>query len=155
MAFSPDGKRIVISSWNGSVMVWDLSSGKEVLRKHPGSGVRGVTFSPDGKSIACAGFGEVTIWDAQSGKTMLALEEQDMNDGACAAFSPDGKRIATGGYKRVTIWDTSSGQKTLTLEEHNNRVHSVAFSPDGDWLAAADVDGIVKVWAATTRGQEP
>ena len=55
MAFSPDGMRIVSASWDGTVKVWDVSSGKEILTlKGHTSGVNGVAFSPDGKQIASA-----------------------------------------------------------------------------------------------------
>jgi WD40 repeat protein len=45
----------------------------------------------------------------------------------------------------VKVWDSASGRETLTLKGHNGFVASVAFSPDGQRLASASLDGTVKV----------
>ena len=53
LAFSPDGKRLVSTSRDRIVKLWDISTGKEV-RNSPS--LRGsATFSPDGKTIAITG----------------------------------------------------------------------------------------------------
>ena len=50
VAFSPDGRRIVSGSVEGTLKIWDMSTGKETLalRGHT-SGVRAAAFSPDGR----------------------------------------------------------------------------------------------------------
>jgi WD40 repeat protein len=51
------------------------------------------------------------------------------------------------------VWDATTGQESLTLKGHTGDVSSVSFSPDGQRLASASLDGTVKVWDAVT-GQE-
>ena len=54
VAFSPDGRRIVSGSYDGTVQVWDAATGQPVgapLAGHTGS-VVSVAFSPDGRRIA-------------------------------------------------------------------------------------------------------
>ena len=53
----------------------------------------------------------------------------------------------------VKVWDAATGQELLTLNGHRESVNSLAFSPDGMWLATAGSDETVKVWNAAT-GQE-
>jgi len=44
----------------------------------------------------------------------------------------------------VRLWEASGGREILTLRGHHDRVHGVAFSPNGAHLATASADGIEK-----------
>jgi WD40 repeat protein len=56
----------------------------------------------------------------------------------CAVFSADGSTLATGGDDRsVILWDVPGGCMLHRLEGHAEVVTSIAFSPDGNFLASA------------------
>jgi WD40 repeat protein len=120
-----------------------------------------VAFSPDGGRIAAGSSGRrdnqwrliepggVKVWDAATGKELLALKGEA--DGVeSVAFSPDGGRIAAGSSARwddkghllrpgrVKVWDAATGKELLTLTDHAGGVKSVVFSPDGQRIAAID-----------------
>lgn len=88
--FSPDGRRIVSGSWDGSAKVWNVKTG-DVLNTLPtipesrlpilstaegqnralGPGVHACTFSEDGRSIICGSRDRaVRVWDAASAYVM-------------------------------------------------------------------------------------
>jgi len=67
--------------------------------------------------------------------------------------SPDGLTVATAAQDNtVKLWRTSDGQMIRTLTSHNGHVDSVAFTPDGRFLASGgefvpgDPSGNVKLW---------
>ena len=109
-AFSPDGKKIIITeTFEGDrgffVQIWDAESGEVLVKMgRQRYWIRHVAFSPDGKKVVAVGNDMFArIWDAESGKLLYALRNRE--SGHSAAFSPDGKRVATNGnVSRARIW---------------------------------------------------
>jgi eukaryotic-like serine/threonine-protein kinase len=70
------------------------------------------------------------------------------------AIAPDGMLIASGGNDGMRLWDVRL-RRELPLQGAaiSNRVSSVAFSPDGNWLASAEAGRAVRIWAVKTTHQ--
>ncbi|RPJ21855.1 MAG: hypothetical protein EHM33_25040, partial [Chloroflexi bacterium] len=153
IAFSPDGKRLISTSLDGTARVWSLTPGNETVTVASPAAVYGVrvAYNPNGQEFATnGGDGTATLWNAETGEPRLSLTEHDL-EVLSVAFSPDGTRFATGSIDSTTIvWDTASGQKLLTLSGHEAGVRDIAFSPDGKLIATGGFDGIAKVWDTET-----
>jgi len=97
VAFSPDGKRIVSGSGDGTLRIWGARTGAETLtlRGHE-DGINSVAYSPDAKRIV-SGSSDRTlkVWDAATGAETLTLRGHSGGVNS-VAFSPDGKRIVSG-----------------------------------------------------------
>ncbi len=149
IAISPDGKRLASASMDGTVKIWSLEPGQEVVSM-AGSGIR-AAYSPDGKWLAQeTAAGAVQLWNAQSGEKGLTLSG---NGEAILgfAFSPDGKRIVTGGVdKTAKVWNVATGELLLTLTGHENIIRDVAYSRDGSRIATAGFDQTARIWDAAS-----
>lgn len=157
---SEDGSRIATAGADGTVRLWDAATGDElaVLRGHT-SDVVDVAFLPGGERLVSAGYdGSVRVWDVESGEQIaeLAGETQGL---AAVGVSPDGRLIASAGENQaVNVWDAETYEplsySPLTVTAP---LWAVAFSPEGDLLAAAGgvggQSGPVTIWDAQTGEQ--
>ncbi|MBV9122917.1 MAG: WD40 repeat domain-containing protein, partial [Planctomycetes bacterium] len=70
-------------------------------------------------------------------------------------YSPDGKLLAISGYHEVLLWKADGSQLEGRLVGESERIQSVAFSPDGKWLAATGGSpyrfGEVQVWDVSKK----
>ncbi len=152
VAFSLDGKKIVIASNDGTAKIWDASTGEclHILEGHTDL-VFLATFSLDGKKIVTASFDKTAkIWDVLTGQCLHTLEGHTCGIGS-VGFSPNGKKIVTASDdKTARIWDVSTGQCLHTLEGHTNWVWPAGFSPDGKKIVTASWDNTAKIWDAIT-----
>lgn len=126
------------------------------MKTKPYEGVSSISFSPDGKMLATAGFdGTVKLW--QSNGTPIETFIADNQSVNSVSFSPDGQMLATaGGEGTARLWtrngdllmeyDTSEQVVTQDDKSYKNVVNSVTFSPDGQILAIAKNDSTVKLF---------
>ena len=154
VAYSPDGKVLVVASGGSTVKLWDTKSDelKLTISGHIDDEINSAVYSPDGKMLATAlgnvhkNKGDVRLWDAKSGKLKQTLKghTEPVNS---VAYSPDGKMLASASWdKSVRLWDTKSGELRQTLKGHSDGVLSVAYSPDGKVLVSTSVDGNIHIW---------
>jgi tricorn protease-like protein len=123
-----------------------------------------VLFSRDGSRLLAAGgrpasLGYAVVWDVASGEPLLQVGEE-LDEILAADISPAGDFVATGGPERVVRLyrlDDSTGAKLIEpafeQRDHTDWVTTVAFSPDGKWLATGDRNGGVFIRDAA-NGQQ-
>jgi WD40 repeat protein len=148
VAISPDGRLALSGSWDNTLKVWDLASGK-ALRTLSGHSnyVTAVAISPDGR-LALSGSWDKTlkVWDLESGKELRTLSGH-ANDVTAVAISPDGRLALSGSWSHtLKVWDLDSGKALRTLSGHARSVHAVAISPDGRLALSGSEDNTLKVW---------
>ncbi|MCY3742867.1 MAG: T9SS type A sorting domain-containing protein [Candidatus Poribacteria bacterium] len=157
IAFSPDGTTLASGSYDRTIRVWDVNTGKELAQLSgyiplvPSIHGGRLAFSADGVMIASGiGHGTIRVWDAETGSLLRTLTGHTSAVGS-VAFSPHGTTLASGSYDdTVRVWDAETGSLLRTLTGHMSSVTGVAFSPDGNIIASASDNAAVRLWDAET-----
>jgi WD40 repeat protein len=148
LAFSPDGRWLAACVQDGTIEIWEVSSGRRCQSIHPGRlALYALTFSPDGQHIATAGFdGAICIHDLISGEQLSILSGH--TDAVYSlSFSPDGQTLASGsGDGTVRLWDPATGRQARCMRSQHDAIYYVGFAARGHRLLSVDTAGLVVLW---------
>ncbi len=150
LAFTPNGKMLASGSDDGTIRLWDASTGTELLSLSSEK-IQKLAFSENRKMLASVSKdGIIHLWDIATGKQLSSLKGQKEYC-SVLAFSIDSKMLASGTRDGIIhLWDIATGNKLSTLEGHTDWVGSLTFSSDGKTLASRSSDGTVFLWNLTT-----
>ena len=152
--FSPDDSILASSSADGSIWLWNMSTGEvvKIFRGHYFR-INTIDFSPDGKIMVSGGNdGRINFYNISSGKVLqtFSISKPVLS----LAFSPNGAFLAFSGglYEQsqeniLKIIDTNNMEKIHDLQ--TDYIHSITYSPVGSLLAGT-WNNTIKIWNAST-----
>lgn len=177
IVFSPDGKRVAVTSVGSGVQIYNTATGQLLMTYSGNSQARlqttgggplvrlnlpasggsgsGVTaWSPDGSLMASSffapGANNIQIWNTTTGKMLLQYNgHADFVESI--AWSPDGSTIASAG-DHIELWNTATGKTEYTFNKNPSTLRLLVWSPDGRYIASADspeaTPTTIQVWIA-------
>ena len=169
MAATKDAARLYTACMDGRVYEVDQASGATTaFAASHASFASGCVLLVDGRTLVTGGYDGCLIWhDVESRAEIRRVKAHDFWSWRLAC-SADGERVASvtgqylaGGEKyepapapepAVKIYDAASGDLLQALP-HVPPVLSAAFSPDGQYLAAGNMMGEVRIWDAASGQQ--
>ena len=160
MTYSPDGKQLATGSAEGDIRLWDVHSRTTILlpNDHPAV-IASLAFSPDSHWLAAGNFNDGTLlhWNITDPKA-LPLQMEANASVYAIAFSADSKQLMTASSDNtVQRWDLNKpSAPTTLLPDQPNLISTMAFSPDGHWLATDDLaTNAVSVWNIQDGSAKP
>ena len=153
VAVTADGKRAISASWDYTLKVWDLDTGRALrtLEGHTAE-VSGVAVTPDGKrAVSASDDYTLMVWDLDTGLVLRMLEGHTAGVSG-VAVTPDGKRVVSASEDHtLKVWDLETGRTLHTLPGHSDYVYAVAVTPNGKQAVSAAGDTTLKVWGPGHR----
>ena len=149
IAITPDGETLVSGSYDNTVKLWDLKTGKllKTLSGHK-EAVTSVAITPDGQILASGSSDNtVKIWNLKTAKSLLTL---DKNKAAVTSIviSPDGANlISANADKTIKIWNLKNAELQRTIKAETV---SLAMSADGKTLFSGNDDGTIQLFDFST-----
>ncbi|CCE63016.1 hypothetical protein TPHA_0D03830 [Tetrapisispora phaffii CBS 4417] len=158
LTYSPDGSRVVTSSEDGKIKIWDVVSGfcLATFEEHTSS-VTAVQFAKRGQVLFSASLdGTVRAWDLIRYRNFRTFTSTDRIQFNCLAVDPSGEVVCAGSLDNfeIHVWSVQTGQLLDTLAGHEGPVSCLAFSQENGVLASASWDKTIRIWSIFARSQQ-
>lgn len=157
--FSPNGKTIatkthIRSSKGGTIRLWDVDTGENIMMFSYPDYYPWFVYSPDGKTVA-TNYSDNTIrlWDTTTGENINTFRGHTEKP-SYMMYGQDGKTLVTHSKdSSVRLWDTTTGENVKTVKLPTSSSTQLVRSPDGDIhaIASNSWDRTVEFWNITTR----
>lgn len=148
LAFSQDGRRLLVPSTDRSIGVWNTGSGaRGKFARNAFGNIRHAEFAPDGRRfITGSDDGVAQLWsvDEQHGPIAIVHSETSGEGIEGCIFSPDGRRVAVAVKNYVFCYDVSAADSRLVCRLPGEGRFGMAFSSDGRTLVSVTADRIVR-----------
>ncbi len=154
--------QVVSGAMDTHAIVWNTTTyrAQTVFQRH-NTAIESVAWATDGQTVASSSQGgAIRVWNAADGQEVHAFYLDAMVPMRTLAFSPMDATLAVGGDDGIVrLWHGQTCQQSAMIkgvrqcvdmpqriQVANNAIRSLAWSPDGKFLAVGSSDGMLSLW---------
>lgn len=150
LALSFDGQFCISSSWDKTLNLWDIESGK-ILKKFIGhkKDILSVSFSTDNRQIVSSSRdNSIKIWNTVGQCKDTFIDKDSVSWISCVKFIPNkNSTILSSSWDGVVkIWNVIEKKVQMRLNGHKGYLNSLCISPDGSLCASGGKDSTIMLW---------
>jgi len=111
--------------------------------------VTSTAVSPNGRFIATGSYDRITVWDAESLKSLKDIRRK-LGRVRSLVFTPDGSRMIAAGFRHIVVYGTDDWAEQQELSGHRAYVTGLALHPNGTTLVSSSEDATARIWNLET-----
>ena len=136
---------------HGMIRVYDMPAGKETKTVDFGNTVNELFFSQDDQYLLAVGHGAVKVYKTADWSLQQTLKPDYFTIFTSGGFSPDARHVIAvgqGGTSRgnTYLWEWQSGKLLKMFNHTGKKIESVAWHPNGQYIAHAGHDPYIYVY---------
>jgi WD40 repeat protein len=154
VVLSADGSVVLTGTEGGTAQLWSVVDGVPIgdSMRHPWPALNAAIHESGREVLIAADQGMARVWAIPdpAGRRGAPVSDASLDvDPPNIAYSPDGKRMLVGYFDAPSkVRDAQTQFETGISLPHEHAVRAVDWSPDGQWLATAGSDGVIRIWSA-------
>lgn len=150
LSLSADSNFVLSSSWDKSMRLWSLKTGKCIARFFGSQKeVSSCTFSNDSRQIFSSGFdNKLTLWNTKGFLKAVSGNNNHLDNVSRIRYSPSAKNsyyASVGWDGKLKIW-TQFFKIKVSFVAHEGPINALAINTNGMYLATGGRDQTVKLW---------
>ena len=160
VAFSPDGQQLASSSFDQTIKVWEICTGRCIftLQGHTNS-VWAIAFSPDGQQLASGSFDwTIRVWNITTGRCthtlrghtapVTSISYQPLATPFPNSMVDNWQLVSSGFDQTIKVWNLFNGECTRTLTGHTGIIYSLVMSASlsKEIVFSGSFDETIKAW---------
>lgn len=162
VSYSSNGDILASYGSNERINLWNTETGEFINTLNPkyqpilvgSTGIETIAFSPNNTTLVSVNRnGTVRVWDLNK-INIIRTFETIQSEVYAVKVCPDGQKLAINGplnnENTIQIWDISTEKQKSTLNGHTDRIASLEFTTDANFITSYSYDNTLQIWDVKT-----
>jgi WD40 repeat protein len=145
VAFSSDGKKVLSTSWDGGLYVYDLETNERTGMILQENSVFSACFSPDNLYVVVSKLGKTLEMIEPESKTIVRSFAGHTENVSKVRYLKNGKSIISASWDgTIRIWDPATGFMTRKFKPGKGAIFDFAVQGNDQVVIAAGADRVIR-----------